>query len=74
MCFAVPTLCLFQQHGDAMMGSRNNSNDGSYGVFSRRWPRKATGLRPGIVKSVKRLFWKRERKAAQRQIRAGDDG
>jgi hypothetical protein len=54
-----------------MMGSRNNTNDGSYGVFSRRGRRKA--FRPGVVKFVKRLFWKRERKNAHRNIRAAAD-
>ena len=56
-----------------MMGSRNNASDGSYGVFSRRSRRKTGGFRPGVVKFVKRLFWKRERKAAYRSIRAAAD-
>jgi hypothetical protein len=57
-----------------MMGSRNNTHDGSYEVFTRRWRRKAGSYRPGVVKYVKRLFWKRERKAAQRYIRSSDEG
>jgi len=57
-----------------MMGSRNNTNDGAYEVFTRRFRRKAGSYRPGVVRFVKRLFWKRERKAAQRYIRsAGED-
>jgi hypothetical protein len=52
-----------------MMGSRNNAHDGAYGVFARRWRKKAGSYRPGVVRFVKRLFWKRERKAAQRQMR-----
>ncbi len=55
-----------------MMGSRNNTNDGAYGVFSRRF-RRRTSYRPGVVKFVKRLFWKRERKAAQRHIRSANE-
>lgn len=56
-----------------MMGSRNNTSDGSYEVFARRWRRKAGSYRPGVVRFVKRMFWKRERKAAQRSIRASED-
>ncbi len=52
-----------------MMGSRNNTHDGAYEVFTRPWRRKVGSFRPGVVKYVKRLFWKRERKAARRQIR-----
>lgn len=52
-----------------MMGSRNNTHDGAYEVFTRRWRRKVGSCRPGVVKYVKRLFWKRERKVAQRYIR-----
>lgn len=52
-----------------MMGSRNNTHDGAYEVFTRRWRRKVGSYRPGVVKYVKRLFWKRERKVAQRYIR-----
>ena len=66
-------LLVSEEHGDAMMGSRNNSNDGSYEVFTRRLRRKVGSYRPGVVKYVKRMFWKRERKAAQRVIRTGDD-
>jgi hypothetical protein len=56
-----------------MMGSRNNTSDGSYEVFGRRWRRKAGSYRPGVVRFVKRMFWKRERKAAQRSMRASED-
>jgi hypothetical protein len=52
-----------------MMGSRTNSHDGAYEVFTRRWGKKSSSYRPGVVKFVKRLFWKRERKAAQRQMK-----
>lgn len=55
-----------------MMGSRHNANDGAYGVFSRRFRRKSS-YRPGVVKFVKRLFWKRERKAAQRNMRVANE-